>query len=77
MAEFRLLSRAGCHLCEEFEQALAAELPQIAARLEVLDIDQYPEWQARFGRRIPVLINRNGAVLCEGIFDAQRVTGNL
>lgn len=53
----RLLTRAGCHLCE-----VAAEtLERIAAEAglqqpEAVDVDADPELQAEFGDRVPVVL---------------------
>ena len=49
-----VFSRPGCHLCEELVEAL---LPMVRGRLavDVQDVDQQPEWQSRYGLRIPVV----------------------
>lgn len=66
---FTLLTRPECHLCEAFLDALREAAPEVAARTAVEDVDSRPDWQGRFGLRIPVLIDLNGAVVCEGVFD--------
>jgi hypothetical protein len=51
-----LLSRPLCHLCDDMEKAL---IPLANARgldLNVMDIDDHPELEARFGREIPVIL---------------------
>ena len=51
-----ILTRAGCHLCEEMAavvEAVAAELPAI---VEVRDVDADGELAARYGQEVPVLL---------------------
>jgi hypothetical protein len=62
-----LLTRPGCGLCEEFEEALRAHDPAIV--LEHADVDSRPDWREHYGRRIPVLLDAGGSVICEGRFD--------
>lgn len=51
-----VLSRVDCHLCHE----MAAQLHALAARhgftLEVIDVDEHPALEERFGERVPVLL---------------------
>lgn len=69
-----LLGREGCELCEEMESELRAH-PQFARiRLEIADVDARPEWQRRYGLRIPVLLDAWNEVLCEARFDADAFT---
>jgi hypothetical protein len=75
MANYWLLSRPGCHLCEEFMDAMTAAFPALAARVKVVDVDDHKTWRERFGKRIPVLVDDNGAVICEGAFDPERLAG--
>lgn len=67
-----LLSRPGCHLCEEFREELEQAFP---GRFEVVeaDVDSRPEWRARYGLVIPVLLAEDGRVLCETHFNAERI----
>jgi hypothetical protein len=69
MAWYLLLTRPECHLCEEFREALREAQPEVAARTDVVDVDSRDDWRQRFGLRIPVLIDANGAVVSEGVFD--------
>ncbi|WP_027894061.1 glutaredoxin family protein [Calidithermus chliarophilus] len=63
-----LVSRKGCHLCEEAEQMLGAlRLP-----FELRDVDQDPELRLEYSFRVPVLL-RGSEVLMEGRFDAPRL----
>ncbi|MEE9141374.1 MAG: glutaredoxin family protein [Gammaproteobacteria bacterium] len=51
-----VLSRTGCHLCED----LIAELEPFCGRrsvgLDVVDVDSDPELASRYGQRIPVVL---------------------
>ena len=50
---YRLLSRQGCCLCEGLAERLAAlEPPPLIA---VIDVDQDPDLQARYGLEVPVV----------------------
>ncbi len=48
----RLLTRPGCHLCEEAAAALAA----LGAEFDAVEIDSEAELLARYGDRIPVIL---------------------
>ncbi|WP_051362150.1 glutaredoxin family protein [Solimonas soli] len=65
-----LLGRPDCHLCEEFEAALREHLGARPFVLEQAGVDARGEWRMRYGTRIPVLLDEDGRVLAEGIFDA-------
>jgi len=52
-----LLVREDCDLCEQMQQDLAdlashLTLPALSLR----DVDSDPEWQRRFGLKVPVLL---------------------
>ncbi|MBT9099421.1 glutaredoxin family protein [Methylovulum psychrotolerans] len=54
MIRLLLLGTAGCHLCEQAEELLAA-LPPAQVAVEQVDIAEAEQWQARYAIRIPVL----------------------
>ncbi|RIH89010.1 glutaredoxin family protein [Calidithermus roseus] len=64
-----LISRDGCHLCEEAEQLLEA----LRVPFERRNVDEDPEWVAQYSFRVPVLL-KGERVLMEGRFDAARLT---
>ncbi len=72
-----LLTRPGCGLCEEFLDELLAAFPQLAAGLELADVDSRPGWQGRYGLVIPVLLDDEGTVICETRFDADEIRTRL
>ena len=51
----RLLSRPGCHLCDEMKLALENAARGLDWRLEEVDISQDPALLEEFGNDIPVL----------------------
>ena len=63
-----LLTRPACELCAEFREELELAFPD---RFEVREacVDDDPEWQRRYGLKIPVLLDEQGAMLCATRFD--------
>jgi glutaredoxin-like protein DUF836 len=64
-AAYRLLSRPGCHLCEEMKENV---VPLLRARGETLievDVDSDAALAARFGNEIPVLLDPEGRVVAK------------
>jgi glutaredoxin len=51
-----LLSRAGCHLCEQARPQLAEICAQSGTRLIEVDVDTDPELRAEYGDRLPVFL---------------------
>ncbi|WP_051277900.1 glutaredoxin family protein [Solimonas flava] len=69
-APWLLLSRPDCHLCEAFEAALRVHLGPALPALDYACVDERGEWRMRYGHRIPVLLDADGRVLAEGVFEA-------
>jgi hypothetical protein len=67
-----LYVREGCHLCEQFLLELSLDLGAGIEHLQVQDVDQDVDLAVRFGLRVPVL-ELDGTVLCEGIYDGAGV----
>jgi hypothetical protein len=64
-ARLQLMTRAGCTLCDEMQEELAAlalerPLPQLA----LVDVDSDPQLQRRWGLKVPVLL-LDGSRVCE------------
>ena len=65
---FELVTRQGCHLCDE----MAAELESAGLGFSSLDVDLDPELKARFGEVVPVLL-RDGKPVAKVRVDAARL----
>ena len=55
MIRLLLLGTSACHLCELAEQIIDDCLPNDSATVEIIDIAEQEQWQARYAVRIPVL----------------------
>lgn len=68
-----LLTRPGCGLCEEFEDALCQLAGQVPLPpVKLLDVDSDPELARRYGLDIPVLL-WGGAKVCQHRLDRQEL----
>ncbi len=76
MPRFTLLTRPGCHLCEEFE---AEVLAIFGARLEIesAQIDHHPHWLAAYGLQIPVLLDAKEQFVCAVTVDPNAIAAAL
>ena len=74
---WRLLSRPGCHLCDEFCDELLTAFPRLAALLEWVEVDSRDDWRERYGRSIPVLLDPQQQLVCETEFDRAAVATAL
>jgi predicted thioredoxin/glutaredoxin len=63
-----LVTRQGCHLCE---QALVA-MRTLGLEPVLRDVDADPELQRLYDFRVPVVL-RDGRVACEGKLDGERL----
>ena len=52
----RLMTRAGCHLCEVAAETLDRIAAEAGLRPEAVDVDADPALQAEFGDRVPVIL---------------------
>jgi glutaredoxin len=52
----QLITRVGCHLCEEAATTLTALAAEAGLEPESVDVDADPELQAEFGDRVPVVL---------------------
>ena len=67
--KFTLLSRTYCHLCEEMLSALQLVQGRFSFDVEVVDVDSRPELEARWGDKVPVLLEGD-VELCHYHLDA-------
>jgi Glutaredoxin-like domain (DUF836) len=61
----RLLSRSGCHLCEEMKGVVEPLVLSLGGTLDVVDVDLDPALAARWGNEIPVLLDAEGRVVAK------------
>lgn len=54
MSRVRVLSRPGCHLCEDAIAVVAAVCAELGQSYEVVDVTSDPELLATYGEEIPV-----------------------
>jgi glutaredoxin len=72
MPQWIVYTRAECGLCERMQHELAELLGPAAADVQVVDVDQDPELQRRYGNRVPVLM-ADGEFVCAYRLDRDRV----
>ena len=76
MISWTVYTRSECSLCEELLSELAVLLGPAAADVSVIDIADDPELEAKYGRRIPVLL-ADGDFVCNFRLDEARVRAYL
>jgi glutaredoxin len=59
---YRLLTRAGCHLCDDMARLLDDVLPRRGLDYESVDVDGDPALRERFGQSVPVLLRDDSVV---------------
>ncbi|HEY2683616.1 MAG TPA: glutaredoxin family protein [Steroidobacteraceae bacterium] len=69
---FTLYTRAGCGLCEEMREELAALPAAAGVPVELADVDQDPALRSRYGHKVPVLLLA-GELVCHGRLDLEEV----
>lgn len=74
-----LLTRAYCHLCDDMRTALAPLAAEARMPIVELDVDADPQLEARFGDRVPVLLDGgvDGREICHFVLDPKRVRDAL
>jgi hypothetical protein len=76
MTAWTVYTRPGCSLCEQLLEDLAALLDPMASDVAVVDITDDPDLEARYARRIPVVL-ADGDFVCAYRLDADRVRAYL
>lgn len=51
-----LLTREGCHLCEQAKPVVAEICSETGAELREIDVDTDPQLRAEYGDRLPVFL---------------------
>ncbi|MDL2718393.1 MAG: glutaredoxin family protein [Acidobacteriota bacterium] len=73
----RLLSRPGCHLCDEMHAVVSPLVASLGGTLETVDVDSDPALRARWGNEIPVLLDAEGRVLAKVRDSAAQIARRL
>lgn len=73
----RLLSRPGCHLCDEMRSVISPLVERLGGTLETVDVDSDPALAAQWGREIPVLLDADGRLVAKARDGAKRITRRL
>jgi hypothetical protein len=71
-----LLVRAYCHLCDEMRETVASLLAAAGGALQEIDVDTDPALEARWGERVPVLLDGERE-LCHYRVDRAALTAYL
>jgi len=80
VAVLTLLSRAYCHLCDEMREAVHPVAEAHGAAVVEVDVDAYPDLEAAYGERVPLLMlgaPADGVVLCQFRYDPGPVEAAL
>lgn len=72
MIAWTVYSRAQCSLCDQLIEQLATILGPAASNVAVVDIGDDPGLEAKYGKRIPVLL-ADGEFVCNFRLDEARV----
>jgi hypothetical protein len=73
---WQVLSRAECSLCEQMVAELVELLGDRAAHIQLVDIDEVPEFARKYASRIPVLLI-DGEFVCAYRLDRERLAAYL
>lgn len=73
----RLLTRPGCHLCDEMKAKVAPLVARLGGTLSEVDVDSDPALAKRFGLEIPVLLDAEGRVVAKLRDTAERIAKRL
>ena len=71
-----MFTRAGCHLCDDALEVVAAACAASGTEYELVDIDTNPELRERYGDQVPV-VTVDGAMVGFWRIDADILRGAL
>ena len=74
--QLTLLSRSYCHLCDDMLAALEPFRRRFAFTVDVIDIDQHPSLEERYGDLVPVLLRgeaEKGQEICHYFLDEEKL----
>lgn len=66
-----LYARSYCHLCEEMVQALGPLAAELGFTVDPIDVDSDPALEARYGEKVPVLVDGDGEEICHFFLDLE------
>ena len=75
-ARLTVYSRVWCHLCDDLLNALDPLREEFGVEVEVIDIDEYPALEERYGEWVPVLM-AGDSELCRYRLDTDAVRAYL
>ncbi len=73
----RIYLRPYCHLCHDLVNQLESWPERQRFELELIDIDQDPTLEERYGSLIPVLTDTDDHEICHYFLDAPALTAYL
>lgn len=76
MTRLTLVSRRYCHLCDEMALALQPLADEFGVAVDIVDVDDDRELEARYGELVPVLLHQ-GVELCHYFLDVAEVRASL
>ena len=62
MIYLQLLTRPGCHLCEEMKELLTSLSREVTVSVEEIDITGDKTLEKQFGSEIPVLLHKHQVI---------------
>ena len=71
-----MLSREWCHLCHDLLDALKPLQAEFGFEVEVLDVDAFPELEAAWSEKVPVVL-AGGLELCHYFLDEAAVRAHF
>lgn len=77
MREIRLLSRPGCHLCEDLRKVAEPAVAEAGFALVEVNVDGDDALRERWGNEIPVLLDEGGRLLAKVRDDAGKIRRRL
>jgi hypothetical protein len=73
----RLLSRPGCHLCDELRAEAEPAIREAGGTLDVVDVDSDRALAERWGNEIPVLLDAEGRLMARAKDGAAKIRRRL
>lgn len=76
MITFTLLFREYCSLCHQMRDALAPWQARYGFELEIIEIDDFPELEAKYNELVPVLLHGDNEI-CHWHLDEAKLQAYL